>query len=316
MSRCSTKCTQFKKVTHVIFDMDGLLLDTEPLYTLAIQNIVSKYGKIYDWSLKTRIMGLTGVEATKMMVEQMDLPITPQELYRLAQVEYAIVMQHPKLLPDTELSYRTAISTIAQRFGKTYTPDIESKVIGTRESVSAIIAVTEMQLPIPPKEFQTEFREKANSFFEKGVPLMPGISGVELKKIVRHLHSHNIPICVATSSNMDSFNLKSRNHKEFFSLFSHIVCGGSDPDVKESKPKPDIFLVAASRFSPKVTPTNCLVFEDAPNGVTAARAANMQAIMVPDPNIPQEKRQHATLVISCLDQAPLEAFGLPALKAC
>jgi beta-phosphoglucomutase-like phosphatase (HAD superfamily) len=50
--------------------------------------------------------------------------------------------------------------------------------------------------------------------------------------------------------------------------------------VQHGKPAPDLFLLAASRLG--VEPAACLVFEDAPAGVAAARAAGMQVIWVPN----------------------------------
>lgn len=44
------------------------------------------------------------------------------------------------------------------------------------------------------------------------------------------------------------------------------------------KPNPDLFLGAAERM--KVAPESCIVFEDAPNGVEAARRAGMRAIAI------------------------------------
>lgn len=45
--------------------------------------------------------------------------------------------------------------------------------------------------------------------------------------------------------------------------------------VSNGKPAPDIFLHAASLWQPPPEPSSCLVFEDAPTGVEAAKAAGM-----------------------------------------
>jgi beta-phosphoglucomutase-like phosphatase (HAD superfamily) len=76
--------------------------------------------------------------------------------------------------------------------------------------------------------------------------LFCGFSGAE--KLVRHLYNNKVPICLATSSSKESYEVKTANHKAMFKLFNHIVQGSSDDDVKHGKPAPDIFLVAASRF--------------------------------------------------------------------
>ncbi|MEP7083566.1 MAG: HAD family phosphatase [Betaproteobacteria bacterium] len=47
-------------------------------------------------------------------------------------------------------------------------------------------------------------------------------------------------------------------------------------DVKRGKPEPDIFLEAARRLN--IAPEQCLVFEDAPLGIEAARRAGMRAV--------------------------------------
>lgn len=68
------------------------------------------------------------------------------------------------------------------------------------------------------------------------------------------------------------------------------------------------------RFIDKPPPEKCLVFEDAPNGVAAALSADMQVIMIPDENVPIEMQTQAHVKVSSLAEAPLERFGLPAMK--
>jgi beta-phosphoglucomutase-like phosphatase (HAD superfamily) len=59
-------------------------------------------------------------------------------------------------------------------------------------------------------------------------------------------------------------------------LFDAVVCF---EDYARAKPFPDPFLEAARRL--KVTPEDCLVFEDSQLGVEAARSAGMQCVFVP-----------------------------------
>jgi beta-phosphoglucomutase len=49
-------------------------------------------------------------------------------------------------------------------------------------------------------------------------------------------------------------------------------------DVKQGKPHPDVFLKAAEKLG--VNPADCIVFEDAPMGVEAARRAGMRAVVI------------------------------------
>ena len=65
-------------ITHAIFDLDGTLLDTEPLYTVAAQQVVERYGKSFDWELKREIMGGGPLAGAAIVVERLGLPITAE----------------------------------------------------------------------------------------------------------------------------------------------------------------------------------------------------------------------------------------------
>uniref|UniRef100_V5G133 pseudouridine 5'-phosphatase n=1 Tax=Anoplophora glabripennis TaxID=217634 RepID=V5G133_ANOGL len=210
------------------------------------------------------------------------------------------------LLIESESVYNKIMNDIAAVYGKEYTRDVRVKVLGTPEKDTARIAVTEMGLPISPEEFLIVYREKVYKELQNPV-LMPGA-----KELVKHFYKNEIPIAVATSSSQDSMELKTKNHQDIFKLFHHIVCGSTDPEVKHGKPAPDIFLVCASRFPDKPHPSQCLVLEDAPNGVRGAIAAGMQAVMVPSSEVGKELRKQATLVLQSLNDFKPELFGLPA----
>ena len=69
--------------SHLIFDLDGVLLDTEKLYTEATQSVVGQYGKTFDWSLKSLMMGRHEQEAAELLVKTLELQITAEEYRRV-----------------------------------------------------------------------------------------------------------------------------------------------------------------------------------------------------------------------------------------
>ncbi|MGL5795343.1 MAG: HAD-IA family hydrolase, partial [Waterburya sp.] len=68
----------FKPITHVIFDVDGLLLDTESLNERVNSEIVQRYGKIFNLEIKMAIAGRTTLDSAKIIVETLKLPLTTE----------------------------------------------------------------------------------------------------------------------------------------------------------------------------------------------------------------------------------------------
>jgi HAD superfamily hydrolase (TIGR01509 family) len=96
---------------------------------------------------------------------------------------------------------------------------------------------------------------------------------VEVVQVVE-AYRGRLPMAVATGGELEVVSRTLRSIS-VFDAFDTIV---SADDVVHGKPAPDIFLEAARRL--KVEPAQCVVFEDADHGVTAALAAGMTAIDV------------------------------------
>jgi len=216
-------------ISCLIYDMDGLLLDTEGIYTEVTQQIVGEYGKVFDWSVKEKIIGRRSIQAAEIIVESLDLPISPQDY------------------------------------------------LDSRKDV-----------------LQEKFKD---------TEALPGA-----KEMTTHFFKLGIPQALATSSSSPMFEAKFEKHKKWFSQFAQIV-RGDDPELKEGKPAPDIFLLAANRVG--VDPAECLVFEDAPTGTEAALAAGMPVVVVPDPNMDHCHFKNASQIISSLKDFDPEYWGLP-----
>ncbi len=85
------------------------------------------------------------------------------------------------------------------------------------------------------------------------------------------------PLAVASSSEYRLIDAA----LEHFALRDRFVLIHSAEDEEYGKPHPAVFLTAASKLS--APPKRCLVWEDAPAGVVAAKAASMACIAVPEP---------------------------------
>ena len=104
-----------------------------------------------------------------------------------------------------------------------------------------------------------------------GVPVKPG-----LRELLRRLKASDIPAVLATSTRREKA-LAYLQQTDVERYFTAAVFG---PEVARPKPAPDIFLAAAAAIH--ADPAHCVVLEDSPNGLQAAKAAGCPAIVVPD----------------------------------
>jgi len=90
--------------------------------------------------------------------------------------------------------------------------------------------------------------------------------------LIKKLHTHNFKLAVGSSGPPENVDLllSTLNIKDYFDV---IITAA---ELENGKPAPDVFLIAAEKLNIKID--NCLVIEDAPVGITAARKAGMKVI--------------------------------------
>ena len=115
------------------------------------------------------------------------------------------------------------------------------------------------------------------------------------------------PMAVASSSknaNQMMRLIRLDSGQNLLDIFNANVCGR---DFQQGKPDPEIFLVAAAEL--RVDPGRCLVIEDAPAGIEAARAGGMAALGVARLNDAALLRAAgADLVVTSLDEVVIDAL--------
>lgn len=111
--------------------------------------------------------------------------------------------------------------------------------------------------------------------------------------------------CIATSMDEDLLKLVDQ-HLNLSALFESRIYT-LDKVGYRSKPNPDIFLYAARQLGS--TPENCVVIEDAPHGIDAAKRAGMRCIAI-STTYDAGKLQQADFVVNSYAEIDLAAVNL------
>ena len=183
----------------------------------------------------------------------------------------AVIFDMDGLLLDTEtLSFESFIATAA-RYDLDVGIDDYRDMIGLNAATGIDILRAMLPQHLDAVAFKNEWLDVYRQLLLDDVPVKVGAHA-----FLASLHEMDMPRAVATSSS----GQKARAILQKTGLLSYIqhVTGGDE--VPTGKPAPDVYLDAARKLG--IGTGDCLALEDSNNGTTAALAAGMKVIQIPD----------------------------------
>ena len=176
----------------------------------------------------------------------------------------AVIFDLDGLLIDSEPVWDKADDLFLQ--GK-YTVDIREKIMGMGQEGTIELFKKEAGLKGDTGELIEKRRKLLLSLLMKDLKLFAGV-----KELLEALKEKQCLMAIATGGYSKSKTEEILTDVGIRNYFLVVISGD---EVKRGKPFPDIFLQAAIELG--VNPQDCLVLEDALNGIEAAKRAGMTA---------------------------------------
>jgi HAD superfamily hydrolase (TIGR01509 family) len=218
-------------------------------------------------------------------------------------VKYGLIFDVDGLIANTEpLNARVTIRVLREMFGlRGVKPEDFSAGFGrgAEAYVKAGAKTHGLELTDEQAHAAAQVRERylVEAVKKEGLPAFPGV----LELIDAGLASDQFRLSIATSAAQElSAVLLDAVHVPYQRM-SYV----SGSDVTRKKPDPEIFLIAIRRIG--LAASRCVVFEDAPSGVQAAKAAGAKCIAVTN-TVPAAELAGADLICESLEQVNLETI--------
>jgi HAD superfamily hydrolase (TIGR01509 family) len=187
----------------------------------------------------------------------------------------AVIFDLDGVIVDTELWWEEVRQAFAADFGRPWTTEDRDAVMGANSRQWSATMRERLELDLDREEIERRIVDGVVGRYRDGDP--PHIDGAV--EAVRRIAAR-WPVALASSAHRAVIDaaLEALGLED---VFGTVV---SSDEVAHGKPAPDVYLEAARRL--KVDPAACLVVEDSRNGVLAAKAAGMTAVLVPSEAIP------------------------------
>jgi HAD superfamily hydrolase (TIGR01509 family) len=201
----------------------------------------------------------------------------------------AVIFDMDGVLVDSEPLHYAVLTDLLAGAGVQFSREENEEFLGTSSEYTLATLIARHHLPSPFAEYVQRYDAGVLRILEQPQAPQPGV--VPLIARIRQL---DLRMGLASSARRSWIDATLRS-LELSGAFDVIVSGD---DVALGKPDPAIYLLAAERLG--VPPERCLAIEDAPNGVTSARAAGMQVIGVRTPYTAHLELDGAHLVVGWL----------------
>jgi beta-phosphoglucomutase len=180
------------------------------------------------------------------------------------------------VIVDTARFHFQAWKQIASEMGYLLTHEDNEKLKGVSRVDSLKIIVSMAHSNLSQDTFENYLIEKNLHYLDliqtvNSHDILPGVA-----MTLDHLKSNGIKIGLGSASKNARVILDKLEITPFF----EVLIDGNQ--VSKSKPDPEVFLKGCNALG--VTPESCVVFEDSAAGITAAKAANMTAVALGDPD--------------------------------
>lgn len=206
----------------------------------------------------------------------------------------ALIFDFDGLIVDTETPAFESWQVMYGEHGHELSLDLWQGALGTTHGFDALAHLEGLLGRSLDRAADLERRRQLKAAMSMDQPLLPGVL-----TILEQAQALGLPRAVASSSDRAWVEGWLERH----AIRQNFACVRTADDVRLTKPDPELFLSAAACLG--AAPERCLVFEDSPNGILAARAAGMRCAAVPGAVTRRLTLPPADLVLDALDSLPL-----------
>lgn len=214
--------------------------------------------------------------------------------------KYGLIFDVDGVIADSErINAEASIQVFETLFGLTVTRSDFEAGLGRGAAAYIRSAATAHGVELSDEQVSAASAARQDTFLrllrETPLPPFPGV--IEL--MTSALNDARFRVAIATSSVREKSEAVLKSANVPYENLTYIT--GSD--VTNKKPEPELFLTAAQRMN--IEPKRCVVIEDAPDGITAAKRAGCRVLAVTN-SVSEKNLTQADQIVASLSAIQLE----------